>query len=491
MAERQWPWLVALVGTLALILVVNPVGFLGGGLDDWHYLNAARCWAEHGPCLPQDHWQGRWPVVAPLGASIFLLGENRFSVGLPSLGYALGCLLLISHLGNRLFGSTVGTMSALLFLAAPIVGIELLDPGAGSAELLFLLASASFVVAYTRQKRRWQAFAAGLAWSLAFQVRETAIVGLPLLLIAAWVYARDDRRALLLAALGAAVPLAAEMLIFWQQTGDPLWRRTLAVAHTQIPSSELLGPIDRDGSPFFNPAYIANWRHEPGISLHWAIDGLANLVVNLKAGTTIAVALILTPMLAATLTHRERVGLLLCLAAALWWAGALIYALAVDPKARMMLVPLVLTAIAVALLLRQLMRRGSTALALAIVAAMWLVGMTAILSHPHLRTSEAKAREWARHYPGEIEIDLTGRRNLALVPETAEFAETGSGRRYLVIRLNIDCRRWAERSFGGDLTMVERVALSPNERIAPDRGNLCLFRYNRPIDPRAITQAKL
>ena len=81
MAERGWPWLVALVISLALILIINPVGFLGGGLDDWHYLNAARCWAAHGPCLPQDHWQGRWPVVAPIGASIFLLGENRFSVG--------------------------------------------------------------------------------------------------------------------------------------------------------------------------------------------------------------------------------------------------------------------------------------------------------------------------------------------------------------------------------------------------------------------------
>ena len=490
MAERGWPWLVALVISLALILIINPVGFLGGGLDDWHYLNAARCWAAHGPCLPQDHWQGRWPVVAPIGASIFLLGENRFSVGLPSLGYMLGCLLLVSHLGNRLFGPPVGPMAALLLLAAPVVGIELLDPNAGSAELLFLLASASFVAAYARQQRRWQAFAAGLAWSLAFQVRETAIVGLPLLLIAAWVKARHDRSALLLAALGAGLPLAAEMLIFWQQTGDPLWRRHLAVAHTQISSSELLGPIDRDQPPFFNPAYIANWRHEPGISLHWAIDGLANLVVNLKAGTTIAVALILTPLLAATLSRRDRVCLLLCLAAALWWASALIYALAVDPKARMMLVPVVLTSIAVALLVRQLMRRGSTALALTIVTAIWLVGMTAILSHPHLRTSETKARLWVRQYPGEVEIDLTSRRNLALVREAAGFAEMGSNRRYLVIRLNLDCRLWAERSFGGALALVERVALSPNERIAPDRGNLCLFRYNRPIDPRAIAQAK-
>jgi hypothetical protein len=97
-------WMVAIVGALALILIVNPVGFVGGGWDDWQYLNAARCWVQHGPCLPTDHWQGRWPIIAPLAAVIALLGESRFSVGLPSLAYSIGSLVLLAWLGNRLAG---------------------------------------------------------------------------------------------------------------------------------------------------------------------------------------------------------------------------------------------------------------------------------------------------------------------------------------------------------------------------------------------------
>jgi hypothetical protein len=212
MGRSSISWLAALAATLALILLLNPVGFVGGGWDDWQYLNAARCWAKHGPCLPHDHWQGRWPVIAPIAAMISLFGESRLTIGLPSLAYALGCLFLMARLGNRLAGSPAGYAAALLLLVIPIFGAELLGPNAEFPELLFLLSAANFILAFAKRNSPWLAFAAGVSWSLAFQVRETAIAALPLLAVAAWMCARRDPRALLAAMIGATLPFLAELL---------------------------------------------------------------------------------------------------------------------------------------------------------------------------------------------------------------------------------------------------------------------------------------
>ena len=218
----------AILGTLAIILIVNPVGFVGGGWDDWQYLNAARCWVEHGPCLPTDHWQGRWPIVAPLAAVIAIVGESRLTVGLPSLAYSLGCLTLLSWLGNRLAGKPIGDAAALFLLVSPVFAVELLDPTVEAAELFFLLAAACCTAQFTERRGRWMAFGAGLCLSLAFQVRETSVAAAPLALIGAWLLARNDRSSLLAAFAGAMLPIAAEALTFWLVAGDPMWRRNLS-----------------------------------------------------------------------------------------------------------------------------------------------------------------------------------------------------------------------------------------------------------------------
>ena len=193
-ADKHFPWIAAIIGALALILIVNPVGFVGGGWDDWQYLNAARCWAAHGICLPTDHWQGRWPIIAPLAAVIAIFGESRLTVGLPSLFYSAGCLALLAWLGNRLAAKPVGYIAALLLLVAPAFAVELVDPTVEAAELFFLLAAACCGVLFAENRERRSAFCVGLFLSLAFQVRETAAAAAPVALIAAWLLARDDRK---------------------------------------------------------------------------------------------------------------------------------------------------------------------------------------------------------------------------------------------------------------------------------------------------------
>ena len=486
--SRVWP--AVLAATLVVILLVNPVGFVGGGWDDWQYLNAARCWADHGPCLPTDHWQGRWPVIAPIAATIAMFGENRLTIGLPSLAFALGCLFLTARLGNRLAGPPVGYAAAILLLVMPIFGVELLGPNAEHPELFFLLLAANFILAYSRSNSAWSAFAAGVSWSLAFQVRETAVAALPLLAAAAWILARRDARALAAAATGAALPLLAELLVYYAATGDPLWRRHLSLGHTEVPSTELVGPVDHRRAPFLNPDYIGGWKHQPGINLHWSVDGLVNLLANVMAGLGMGFSLVLAAAFWRRLELDERRIVGWSLGAALFWACFLIYVLAIDPKPRMMFVPVALTALALAVLLHRLSRTGSAPMAYAALAICWLAGMTNIILHPQVRTGEPVAARWAAQHRDAIETDETTRRHLALVPASAAFADLASNRRMLAIKLDIDCQRWADRQLPGRLSLIEQSPFSLMDFYAPGRGgNFCLFRYEAPTRPDEIAEA--
>jgi hypothetical protein len=79
--RRHWPALAVALLALACV-AINPIGFVGGGGDDTHYLDAARCWVSQGLlCVPTSHWWTRWPIVGPMAGAIALLGESRTSVG--------------------------------------------------------------------------------------------------------------------------------------------------------------------------------------------------------------------------------------------------------------------------------------------------------------------------------------------------------------------------------------------------------------------------
>ncbi|MDB5700626.1 MAG: hypothetical protein JWL66_825 [Sphingomonadales bacterium] len=61
--------------TAVLLTLVNPIGYHGGGADDWYYLQAARCLVEtQGLCLPHTHWAARFPLILPMAAAIGTIG---------------------------------------------------------------------------------------------------------------------------------------------------------------------------------------------------------------------------------------------------------------------------------------------------------------------------------------------------------------------------------------------------------------------------------
>jgi hypothetical protein len=481
-ASRDRALWIVLIGSFAMIMLINPAGFIGGGNDDWQYLNAARCLREHGFCLPQDHWQARWPVIVPIALFTEMLGESRLSVSIaPTLASFLS-LVLLALIGNRLFHKPVGWIAALLLLLTPAFAVQLSEPSVEATELCLIFAGFLSVLFWHERPRFPLAFAAGLLFSLAIQVRETALVAAPFA-FAYLCFARPRPKLsdLLLASAGFALPFLVEFAWFAFSTGDPFYRLKLSIHHTQIWSSELRGPIDRSHPPFFNKAYIANWNLQPGIHVHWAIDGLLNLVVNGVAGISIPfVALLLVFGHHKLESSVFRPALILWLTA-ITYAAILIYAFAVDPKPRMMLVPVTLTSLALALTTLRIRQAGYSLVAYSIWLAAAIVGMTLQFGHERAPMTENAARKWIAQNPGQIEIESSTRKYLALVPAAQSLPSLRADRPLLLLASGMSCAEWIkETDFPGVFTVVA-TARSTLVHLPHAGGELCLLRYDQRI----------
>ena len=485
----DWQWGALVGATFIALLLVNPLGYIGGGWDDWQYLQASRCWVEHGPCLPRTHWEGRWPVFVPIAAIVGLFGESRTTVGLWPLTASIAAIALLILVGNRLVGRPVGWLAGLLLLVTPAFSIQILDPSVEAIELAFILGGVLSILVWLERRRASLALLAGLSFGLAFQVRETSLIAVALAGI--FVATRRPRAIDIAAALaGFLSPLAIELIVYGMATGDPLFRRHLSLAHTQIPSSELLGPVDK-GSPFFNRAYIANWRHEPGIHLHWLIDGFANLFVNAKAGLSLALVPLLLLVSGKRIAPDERRMVWRLYGVAILYAAILIYVFAVDPKARVMFVPLTATSVCLALVIVRLVESGRTLLPVVAVGAHALVGLTILLIHQRTDIIELPAARWIAQFPGEIEIDPNTRRHLALVPGVKALGELESERGYLLYNSLAPCAQWlATSGLRTSMQVSAQVPISRLALIAPTKtGWLCLFKYHHAVGATDVRHA--
>lgn len=165
----------------------------------------------------------------------------------------------------------------------------------------------------------------------------------------------------------------------------------------------------------------------------------------------------------------------------------LIYVLAIDPKPRMMMVPIVLTTMALAILLRDRVVKGSILMARTAAAIVGGTGLLVTFAQPQIGSSEPTVERWAKRFPGQIETDETTRRHLELSKAAKEFADLPSKRPLLLLRLATRCSTWADEVMHGALVTLDR---SPMGLVDPPQekrvNNFCLFRYLRPVSPEAI-----
>ena len=177
---------------------------------------------------------------------------------------------------------------------------------------------------------------------------------------------------------------------------------------------------------------------------------------------------------------------------ALFYAAILIYAFALDPKARVMFVPLTASSLALALLMWRLSVNGRTMLVWACTTAFAIMGLSLLFVHQRTDVIERPAATWIREFPGQIEMDSNTRKHLALVPESRTLPGLDSNRPYFLHLSPKHCALWIVKSRlpHGSIELVREQASSSVELVSASlSGSLCLFRYRRPMDVDVIQKA--
>jgi hypothetical protein len=267
-------------------------------------------------------------------------------------------------------------------------------------------------------------------------------------------------------ASGLAVPIAAECLGYALATGDPFYRFRLALEHNLIRSSELRHSVNLHAEPLFNPMFIAGWKPAVGIDIHWTINPILNLLGGLQAGPVYLVAILLAVFAGRRLRHRL----------APWAAGALVmflaltYGLAVDPKARMFLLPLAAAAMAAAAGLVAMPGRWRPFAALPVAAAV-AVGLWVTAHIPNLARAETAAPQLLARAAGPVAIDGWTRAALTLVPQVANAPLVRRDAPYRFAMTMGDCG--VGRVLATDLPSPRRIDAEwrsdPSARVSPYR----------------------
>lgn len=488
--NKHW-WIapLALIVVAIWIIALNPVGFVGGGADDAEYLNAVRCWVDAGkPCLAQTHWASRWPLVAPIALATGIWGESRTTVALAPFVYTCATLMLMVFIGNRLFGRPSGYVAAIALAVTPAFAVQTLQPAADGTELAWLLASfAAALIAYDRKSWRW-ALTAGVALGIAAQTRDTSLAMFPIAAVAVVMLSRE-RRAMLWMIPGMISPMVIEGLVYWIVAGDPLWRFRLAVGHVYIPSAELREGFDTSQSPLFNPHYIAGWKREAGISLFWPIDPWLNLLAGFRLGVTLVAAILLAILFAArTLEPPARRLLALLIGGALIYSSALIYGLAIDPKARMFFVLASAVSLAIGAIAVRAWREGGRLGVVTIFAAFIPFASLIVATQNQSRSAERAVASWMKQYPGQVEVDRGSRTYLMLVNGLDRLPDRGSGKPLLIAKAPAYCSEYArpDPKQAPKAAVVAKQQMGGIKSVNPGTiSEMCLLRYAAGYRPNA------
>jgi len=223
----------AILTAFAVVVLLLAVRFAMGlqldGMDDAGYLEAARR-VSRGESLDSlfPLFRTRVGMAYPLG---WLVGTDWMS---PSQFWLLTtmaeCVTVVSLLvaGRLLGGATaVGVWAALLYAVYPLAvqqGMMYYPTAFQVASITAALALIGAAEGLRGSNRIALAFAGGVSLGLGYLVKEDVAIVVPALVLAAAVvrYPRISTTFTLCA--GAALVFALESLVYWQSTGNPLFR---------------------------------------------------------------------------------------------------------------------------------------------------------------------------------------------------------------------------------------------------------------------------
>lgn len=469
--EGRSAWLVV-VAAVTLVLLVNPVGYAGGGRDDTRYLFAAMCWVEQGGvCRPTDHWTTRWPAIAPLAAAVGLGGATRTAVSLGTFPAYLIAVLLVGWLGRLWFSRAAGIVGAALFAVAPAVSLMALRPNVDMVELATQLAALGLGTLAIRGRSPGMALAAGVCAGLAVAARDTSFLFAGLGAAFWWLLAPEARNRLWVAVSGFLLVIGTEMLLYWVTAGDPLLRFRLALAHGSVPSTELAAWVDTSRSPILNPQFIAGWKRPLGIELWWPIDPWLNLLANPQIGPWLMTGPLAAYLVRTESTPEEKRRLKRIGIGAVLLALAIVYGLAIDPKTRAFLLPLAAASVALGYAVARLWERDRRPFAGVLFTALLFLGLFALSQYDNIRPLEREALRYLQDHPGQIELDPQTRGTLALVPGALDSPLAPAGKPLRLTIQTISCEHaLAKPIAAGRITLERGIAIN-------DGSALCLVRY--------------
>lgn len=470
---------------VALVLcLLNPETYTGGGADDARYLDAARCIAAHGYCVPADHWASRLPLVLPTGAIIWLLGESRMALAFVPLAYAVGALLLFADIVSRLAGERGAAVAALALVLTPIFIGRWLRLNVDIPELFFMLLAVRMLIGGAGSARSLAA--AGAAVALAVVTRTSAAVIVPILAAGLFLFLGSPRRWALPTALGGSAILAAEAGLHWLTAGRPFLSWQLALGHTRIPTTALPSGTDLGRSPILNVELISSWHRAAGINLHWSVDGALNLIADPMIGFTLIFAMLLAigwrlkdgrDWLPLDDRHRART-LFLAGAAAAHFA-LLTYVLAVHPAPRMFL-PLVCgSAFAIGVWADRNRDEASRAVLATMLLLLTGLATTSALRAVKLTAYEDQAERWLKDRPEGFALTRTASRVFALSPALAALPVARGSRPGTILSMGPACRPPARtvEIFVHRPDAPIRYALAHRLGLAPKPLAMCLRRF--------------
>ncbi|WP_166430480.1 ArnT family glycosyltransferase [Polymorphobacter arshaanensis] len=407
----------------AMLIAINPVGYIGGHWDDGRYLATAQLWATHGPQLGHDHWALRATVVGPAAIAIKLFGDTRPALMLPGLLLLVALLAVQFAAAWRAFGLAVASIATLALVTTPAILFAATRLTADLTETLFwalALWSYWFAGTATRHQRLWL-LATGLATGLAFATRETA-VGLCLVLALGWVKGwRSDRlprRVYGWIALGFAAVALPELISFALASGDAFYRVRVDLAHVKIASTNLDGLTFAGHQVLLNPELMSRWHGAGPIRLHWAIDPWLNLFANPGYGlgfAATALAVLAAFRRAPSAPLRALCGPLV--AVIVIQVAVVLYVIATDPKPRMFMPSLLPAALLFALAAQSLgTNRAGRALVAALLASKLILTFIAVDFAPAQPDVAAQAATALALADGPVHVSRWTRSQLALAP---------------------------------------------------------------------------
>lgn len=417
-ARLQIPCWAPAILILSVLPLLGSVGYLGGGGDDWYYLEAARCLVQNGVCVPATHWATRLPLVAPLAGALALFGESRASVAIVPLLYAVAATILLAENVKLRFGRLAATIAAVALVLTPAFFAPVLQPSVDIPELAWILAALLAGQLALERDSLMAAAACGAALGLAILTRATALAFLVPMAFG-WLALPRSRRGLAIpVAMTMIAVLAADAVFYGLVAGNPLLGWSLSLHHTAIPSTELEPGVDLSKSALFNIDFIRHWRRSMGIEVHWTVDPLLNLLADPRCGLTIVGAILLAVARRKDLAVRDPKRWLVWVAtAALVHFLVLTFVLATDPKPRMFLFEIAVAAAVIGVICSD--REGEARPLLAGALLTLMACRAVIMSYDVIDLSAASqtAKRWASAQRDSLAVDEWTRRTFALVPD--------------------------------------------------------------------------